>query len=113
MIRTFALAACGALAAAALLASPATASAAQPSARGEQTNVYYDLRELSSERGVRALYRRIVSAARDVCPGSDSKYKDVSTASKACQQRAIARAISRIGNGRLAALDAQVAPYRG
>ncbi|MBW4052410.1 MAG: UrcA family protein [Proteobacteria bacterium] len=113
MTRCSALAALGILATAALLASPAIASAAQPSAREARTNVYYDQRDLSTERAIRSLYLRIVSAAQEVCPGPGSKYEDVAAASKLCQRRAIARAISQIGNGRLAALDAQIEPYRG
>ena len=112
--RRFALAAAlGVLTTAAWLATPAVASAGQPSAAGLQTNVYYDLRDLSTERGVRALYRRILSAAQDVCPGYDSDSEQAVAASKECQQQAIARAIAQIGNERLAALDAVTAPYRG
>jgi UrcA family protein len=108
-----ALAALGALATAALLASPTVASAAEPSAGGLQTNVYYDLRDLSTEQGTRALYRRIVSAARDVCPGYDSDYPDVVTASQECQRKAIAQAIGRIGSARLAAIDAHAVRLAG
>lgn len=105
--RSFAaLAALGALTAAAALASPAVASAGQPTANGLQTNVYYDLRDLSTEQGTRALYRRIVSAAREVCPGYDSSDADVVATSKECQRQAVARAIGRIGSARLAAVDA-------
>lgn len=105
--RTLALAALGVITTAALLASP-VASAAQPLADGFQTNVYYNLRDLSTEKGTRALYQRIVSAAETVCPGYDSRWPDVIAASKECQRQAIARAIGSIGNARLAAIDAQV-----
>ena len=104
-----ALAALGVLTTAGLLAAPAVASAGQPSADGLQTNVYYDSRDLATERGTRALYRRIVSAARDVCPGYDSLDANAVAASQACQRSAIARAIGQIGNTRLAALDAHEA----
>lgn len=102
-----ALAALGVLTAAAWLAAPAVATAAQPAANGLQTNVYYDSRDLATERGTRALYRRILNAAQDVCPGNDSSDASVVAASKACQRVAVARAIGQIGNTQLAALDAQ------
>lgn len=105
--RTLALAALGVLTTAALLAPP-TASAAQPLADGMQTNVYYSWRDLATEKGTRALYQRLVSAAREVCPGYDSRWPDQIAASKECQREAIARAIGSIGNARLAAIDAQV-----
>lgn len=108
-----ALIAMGVITAAASLASPTVAAAAEPSADGLQTRIYYDRRDLSSERGIHSLYQRIVSAAEEVCPGSDSKYADAVAASKECERHAIARAITQIGNERLAALDAQIEPYRG
>jgi UrcA family protein len=109
----FVLAALGALTAAASLASPAVAWAAEPSAGGLQTNVYYDLQQLSTERGTREVYRRIASAARDVCPGYDSNDEDAVAASKVCQRQAIARAIAQIGNARLAAIDARLHAWQG
>lgn len=112
--RSFAtLTALAVLTAAASLASAPVASAGQPSAGGLKTNVYYDLRDLSTERGTRAVYSRIVRAAKDVCPGDDAQDEEVVAASQECQRRAIARAISQIGNEQLAALDAQIAHYRG
>lgn len=101
-----ALAALGVLTTATWLAAPAVASANASSADGLQTNVYYNLRDLSTERGTRALYRRIVSAAQEVCPGYDSTSLEVVALSQECQRRAIARAIGEIGNSRLAAIDA-------
>jgi len=109
---TAALAALGVLTTATLLTS-SSASAAVPSADGLQTNVYYTFQDLASEHGTRALYRRIVSAARTVCPGYDSSDLDVVAASKECQRNAIARAIGQIGNARLAAIDARESSWRG
>ena len=110
---TAAFAALGVLATATLLASPAVASASQPSADGLQTNVYYNLRDLSTERGTRALYRRLVSAAQAVCPGYDSPSANVVAASQECQRQAIARAVGQIGNAHLAAIDARESSWRG
>ncbi|HEY7888428.1 MAG TPA: UrcA family protein [Steroidobacteraceae bacterium] len=107
-----AFAALGMLATAAVLASPVV-PASQPSADELQTNVYYDRRDLSTERRTRALYRRIVSAAQEVCPGSDSLSPRVVGASQECQRQAIARAVGQIGNARLAAIDARATSWRG
>ena len=105
-----ALAALGVLGAAAL-GSPAVASA--DDAAGLQTNVYFTAQQLSTEQGTRAVYRRIVSAAQQVCPGYDSLSPDVVNKSKECQRAAIARAIGMIGSARLAAVDAQAVARRG
>jgi UrcA family protein len=105
-----ALAALGVLGAAAL-ASPRVASADDRG--GFQMNVYFNAQDLSSEQGTRALYRRIVAAAQEVCPGYDSIYPDVVNKSNECQRVAIARAIGQIGSARLAAVDAQTVARRG
>jgi UrcA family protein len=105
-----ALAALGVLGAAAL-GSPAVASA--DDAGGFQTNVYFDAHDLATAQGTRALYRRIVDAAQQVCPGYDSLYPNVVAKSKECQRAAIARAIGQIGSTRLAAVDAQEVARRG
>lgn len=110
---TAAFAALGVLATATLVASSSVASAAPRSADGLQTNVYYSLRDLSTERGARALYRRITSAAQAVCPGYDSLSPTVVAASQECQRQAIARAIGQIGNARLAAIDAGASSWQG
>jgi len=70
----------GALMTVALLASPTDVSAAQP----PETHVQYRSSDLATDRGVRALYWRIVYAARMVCAqrtrassGSSPKAKSV------------------------------------
>ena len=109
---TATLTALGLLAMATLLGSATVASADQASveqalADGLQTNVYYTSRDLSTEQGTRELYQRIVRAAQEVCPGDDSRWPQAVAASKQCQRQAIARAIGKIGNARLAAIDAR------
>lgn len=108
-----ALAALGALSTAALFASPAVASAAQPSDEVPQTAVYYNLVELTTDAGTHALYERIVTAARAVCPGYDSRDLAVVADSRACQREAVARAIVQVGNERLAAVHAHARTRRG
>lgn len=104
-----ALTALGVLAAAAVLASPAVASADDG---GYQMNVYYTAHDLATEQGTRALYRRIVNAAAEVCPGADSLFPDAAAKSKECQRAAIAQAIGQVGSARLAAIDARAAAAR-
>jgi UrcA family protein len=107
------LAALGALAAlttVALLASSPVASAAQPYAT---MMVYYNLSDLSTDQGTRAVYRRIVNAAQLVCPSEDSLNLHEVAVSKECQRQAIASAVAQIGNARLAALYARTLARHG
>jgi UrcA family protein len=105
---TTALAALGILAAAAFT-SPTVASAGDLEF---QRTVYFSARDLASEQGTRALYRRIVGAAREVCPGYDSLSPDMVNKSNECQRVAIARAIGQIGSTRLAAVNAKAVARR-
>jgi UrcA family protein len=105
-----ALAALGVLGTAALTSS---AVASAEDGDGFQTNVYYNAYDLTTAQGTRALYRRIVHAAAEVCPGSDSLSTDVANRSKDCQRTAIARAVAQIGSTQLAALDAKAVARRG
>lgn len=105
-----------ALAALGVLGSAASGSSAVASpADGArlQTNVYFEAHDLATDRGTRALYRRIVNAAVEVCPGSDSPFLGTLRKSMACQRNAIAQAVAQIGSTRLAALDAREVARRG
>ncbi|MGH7105598.1 MAG: UrcA family protein [Acetobacteraceae bacterium] len=108
-----ALAAMGVLAVTASLASPATASAAQPSATAPEMAVYYSFRDLTTDQGTHALYEHIVSAARAVCPRYDSRDLTAFADSRECQRQAVARAIHQIGSARLAALYSHKLPRQG
>jgi UrcA family protein len=110
---TAALTVLGVLTAATALLSPATAVAGEPEAGGMQTSVYYTQSDLATERGTRALYRRLERAAQEVCPVGASPFPSAASSSKECQRQAIARAIGEIGSARLAAIDAQVLARRG
>ena len=68
--------------------------------------VKYSLDSLASDRGVNELYRRITSAAKQVCP--DVSIRDLSAKQHVneCRAQAIARAIQKVDNSRLAALHA-------
>jgi UrcA family protein len=107
------LAALGALSTAALFASPAVATAAQPSDEIPQTAVYYNLVELTTDTGTHALYKRLVSAARTVCPGYDSRDLAAVAGSRVCQRKAVARAVMQIGNARLASVHARANTRHG
>ncbi len=108
-----ALSACGVLAAAALLAQPNIAAAAQPAAAAPQTTVYYSFGELATDQGTRTVYQRIVSAARDVCPRFDSRDLGAFADSRECQRQAVARAIHQIGSAKLAAVYSHKLARRG
>lgn len=97
----------------ALLASPAVASAAQPAVDVLQTTVAYSYRDLATDQATRALYVRITSAAKSVCPGYDSRDLAAVAHSRECQRQAVARAIYQIGNGRLAAVYTHATGRRG
>lgn len=66
---------------------------------------YSDL-SLTTQDGVNRLYRRLISAAKQVCP--DAPIRDLGAASQTeqCRDQAIARAIRQIDNPQLAALHA-------
>ncbi len=102
-----ALAAIGALAAAAWLGSPAIATAAQPDAGASKAIVHYSLGDLSTEPRIHALYQRIVDAAQTVCPHYDSRDLESFDYSRECQRAAVARAVHQIGSPRLAAVHAR------
>lgn len=108
-----ALAAMGAIATAGLLGSPATATAAQPDAGAPTATVYYTFRDLATEPGTRALYKRILNAAETVCPEYDSRDLTAADQSRQCQREAVARAIRQIANPRLAAVYARALSGHG
>lgn len=114
-VRTATLTVLGALTAAAALLAPAIGSADEQaaSADGMQTNVYYTQRDLTTEQGTRALYRRLERAAEEVCPMPSSLLPKAAAETQECQRQAIARAIGEIGSSRLAAVDAQAVARRG
>jgi UrcA family protein len=66
---------------------------------------YSDL-ALATDSGVNQLYRRITSAARQVCPDSPVRDLGMLRQVEVCRDQAVARAIRQIDNSRLAALYA-------
>jgi len=68
--------------------------------------VRYSAETLATDSGVQLLYRRLLGAAKQVCP--DELVRDLGAGArvKQCRAQAVARAIQQIGNSRLAALYA-------
>jgi UrcA family protein len=82
-----------------------TAGAASHDDTVPAVSIKFDPRELSTERGARQVYRRLVQAAQQVCPA------DISTgtllpakAGAECRAQALARAVAEINNANLAAV---------
>ena len=88
-----------------IVAAAAGAADAVPSDVPSLTVHFADL-DITTEQGAHALYRRIQSAARFVCPSADSRELERSERSRACQEQAIARAVQAVSSPRLAALYA-------
>jgi UrcA family protein len=97
------LAVAGAFAA---LAVTATASAAPLNDGAPSITVRYDDLNLATPSGVEALYRRIASAARSVCPDEHSRELNVVAASDRCQANAVAQAVRQVNNPHLALVHA-------
>ena len=67
--------------------------------------VRYDADMLATDGGARSLYRRLTRAAEQVCPNTSYSLL-VSQAVRECRQQAVASAVSKIHNQRLAAVYA-------
>jgi UrcA family protein len=84
-----------------------TLSVAAPSSdEVPSVRVRYDDLNLGTTAGVAVLYRRISFAAREVCPGSDSRDLNLLYRSERCRAQAIARAVTQVNNPQLASLHA-------
>ena len=70
--------------------------------------VKYSEQSLGTDSGVKALYAQIVRASKQVCPTAPESIRDqrLQTLIEQCRDQAIARAIHKIDNERLAALYA-------
>jgi UrcA family protein len=91
-----------------LVLSSAVVSTAGAATKDEDVpsiTVRYRSESLATDDGARAVYRRIVSAAENVCP-QQSGSPFVNAAIKDCRNQAVARAVRAINSPRLAALHA-------
>ena len=82
------------------------ASAARLDSDVPSVVVKYNEQSLATDEGVYALYRRITTAARRVCPDAPISNLGLLAEVEHCRNQAIARAIRQIDNSRLAALHA-------
>jgi UrcA family protein len=83
----------------------APAAFAAPGDDAPSLVVKFDARELESSAGVAALYRRIETAARQVCPEDSERDLSRAAAGRQCRKDAVARAVETINNPRLATLS--------
>jgi UrcA family protein len=79
------------------------ASAATPDLDVPAIAVKYDPAVLATDSGARRLYARIVNAAAEVCPEYVNPHW-VSPQVQACREKAIANAVTKVHNERLAAV---------
>lgn len=84
------------------------ASAAAPDEEVPSRVVKYDPASLSTDRGARAVYRKIVAAAKAVCPTDAGSPRLPSMAVVACRKQSIARAVLKINDPRLAAIHSRL-----
>jgi UrcA family protein len=66
---------------------------------------YSDL-NLATEQGNLALYKRIVSAARQVCPTNTGPNARLAAEAQQCVDQAVARAVKDVQSAKLAELQA-------
>jgi len=82
-------------------------SFAAPSSDNVPTvTVRYDDLNLATAAGVDTLYRRISSAAREVCPDMYSRDLKIVAASAHCRADAVAQAVHAVNNPQLALVHA-------
>ena len=88
------------------LAGVMAAGAATPGNDVPAVVVKYSDQSLATQDGVNQLYRRLMSAARQVCPEAPIRDLGAVRQSQQCRDEAVARAIRQIDNPQLAALHA-------
>lgn len=90
----------------ALSSSPASAGTPSEASDAPSVSVSYGDLNLATEEGTLALYKRIVSAARQVCPADAGPNVRLLAIARRCVDEAVARAVSDIRSPRLAELQA-------
>ena len=97
---TLAMILCGVVGAAGIGA----VSAATPDDESPSIAVKYDPQAISSLDGARALYRKLVRAAEEVCPTNSASPLVPSPAVAECRAQSVARAVFKINNPSLVAV---------
>jgi len=90
-----------------LLAGSLGVAHAAPAQDLPQVVVSYGDLDLSSGDGVRELYNRIASAAREVCPYANAREIGQMALNRACRNAAISRAVRDVKSPQLVALRAE------
>jgi UrcA family protein len=86
-----------------LTVGPAYAESAKQ-AQPLQAKVRYSDLDLTSQEGAATLYRRIVNAARRVCPDAGARDPDLARRIRECREQAVDRAVGAVGSPQLAAI---------
>jgi len=94
------------------LAAAGVAAASPTSFDAPAIAVRYNPDMLATDSGARALYHRLAAAAADVCPQS-TESRIISPKVMRCRNEAIAAAVSKIHNQRLAAVHAAATSKSG
>ena len=97
---TLAMILCGVVGAAGIGA----VSAATPDDESLSVAVKYHPQDLSTQDGARALYRKLVRAAEQVCPTTSASPLVPSAAVAECRAQSVARAVFKINNPSLVAV---------
>ena len=66
--------------------------------------VRYSPEQLATDDGARKIYRRLVNAAEQVCPGPATGTRFLAASTQQCRAQAVASAVTKINNSRLAAV---------
>jgi UrcA family protein len=94
------------------LAAGGVAAASPTSFDAPSVSVRYNSDMLATDSGARALYHRLATAAADVCPQS-TESRITSPKVIRCRNEAIAAAVNKIHNQRLAAVHAAATSKSG
>jgi UrcA family protein len=81
-------------------------TASQPDTDAPRLTVDYKDLDLSSEKDALTLYRRIETAAREVCPQPTKYSMRITELSRKCVAAAITRAVTEVNSPQLARLNA-------
>jgi UrcA family protein len=97
----------------AALAAAGAAGAAESYTDVPTMVVRYNADMLATDSGARALYHRLTIAAEQVCPPQRSETRMISETISNCRKQALAAAVERIHNQRLAAVYARATKSSG
>jgi UrcA family protein len=95
------------------LAAAGAAGASAESVDAPSLIVPYSAGMLATDSGARAVYRRIALAAEQVCPNVSSSARFTRPVVTQCREQAIADAVNKIHNERLAEVHAAASSKSG